>query len=132
MEDVSLLSLFGRLVISLAVVLVLMALLAKVMRKRMVPGTGRRKRPGQLIEVVARQQLGRNASIALVRVGASELLVGVTDQQVNLITETDSVVLEDQGTDWTPYPGGAPAGVTPSQAWRDVVERLRERTVRRS
>ena len=76
MEDVSLLSLFGRLVISLAVVLVLMALLAKVMRKRMVPGTGRRKRPGQLIEVVARQQLGRNASIALVRVGASELLVG--------------------------------------------------------
>ncbi len=50
---------------------------------------GRGSRVAGLTEVVARQQLSRAASVVVVRVGERNLVLGVTEQQVSLLTETD-------------------------------------------
>jgi flagellar protein FliO/FliZ len=72
-----------RIVFSLLVVLALMWGLARLLRR---PLGGRRA--GQL-EVVGRLGLSRGAAVALVRVGGRTLVLGVTDQQVSLLTEAD-------------------------------------------
>lgn len=136
MQDVSFLSLVGRLIVSLGVVLLLMAGLARLLRKRMAPGTSK-GRTARRIEVLARQGLGRNSSVAVVRTGGKVLVVGVTDAAVNLLTEVDEDDLDLEveepkaGTPWTAFSGSRP-GAASAPTWRDMVERLRERTVRRS
>lgn len=77
-----------RIVFSLAVVLLLMWGLAKVARR---PLAGR---TGGALGVLARQPLSRGASVQVVRVGERALVLGVTDQQVTLLTETEAGVLE--------------------------------------
>ncbi len=76
-------TLIGRLLVSLAAVLGVMWLLARRMRK------GGRTKDTRLIDVLGRQQLSRNASVAVVRVGEQALVVGVTDAQVSVLGETD-------------------------------------------
>ena len=73
----------GRLLVSLAAVLGVMWLLARRMRK------GGRAKDTRLIDVLGRQQLSRNASVAVVRVGEQALVIGVTDAQVSVLGETD-------------------------------------------
>lgn len=73
----------GRLLVSLAVVLGLMWFLGKRLRK------GGRLKSTQLIDVLGRHQLSRNASVAVVRIGEQALVVGVTDAQVSVLGETD-------------------------------------------
>ena len=73
----------GRLLVSLAAVLGVMWLLARRMRK------GGRAKDTRLIDVLGRQQLSRNASVAVVRVGEQALVIGVTDAQVSGLGETD-------------------------------------------
>jgi flagellar protein FliO/FliZ len=79
----------GRLILALGAVLVLMWLLARFARK---PLTGKSDR---VVTVLARQQLNRNASVAVLKVLDRAFIVGVTDQGVNLLTETDLESLED-------------------------------------
>jgi flagellar biosynthetic protein FliO len=76
-------SMIGRLLVSLAAVLGIMWLLARRMRK------GGRMKDTRLIDVLGRQQLSRNASVAVVRVGEQALVIGVTDAQVSVLGETD-------------------------------------------
>jgi flagellar protein FliO/FliZ len=76
-------TMIGRLLISLAAVLGVMWLLARRMRK------GGRAKDTRLIDVLGRQQLSRNASVAVVRVGEQALVIGVTDAQVSVLGETD-------------------------------------------
>jgi flagellar protein FliO/FliZ len=64
-------------------VLGVMWLLARRMRK------GSRAKDTRLIDVLGRQQLSRNASVAVVRVGEQALVIGVTDAQVSVLGETD-------------------------------------------
>ena len=131
MEDVSLLSLLGRLVVSLAVVLALMAVAAKVMRRRGVVPGGPRSGRRAAIEVVARHGLTRNASIAVVRAGGKALVLGVTDSAVQVLAEADASTLEEPSDgDRTSPPGGGPAA--PLRTWKDLIESVRERTVRRA
>jgi len=124
---------------SLLIVFGLMWLLAKAVRR---PLAGRR---GAALSVLARQQLSRSASIAVIQVVDRALVVGVTDHQVTLLTETDlaaiaqpaapeqrdSVRLND-----APVTPVAPAGkldgslLSPAM-WRQAIDFLRERTVRR-
>ena len=73
----------GRLLVSLAAVLGVMWLLARRVRK------GGRAKDTRLIDVLGRQQLSRNASVAVVRVGEQALVIGVTDAQVSVLGETD-------------------------------------------
>lgn len=124
MEDVSVLSLVGRLVFSLAVVLVLMALVARVFRNRAVPGIGRLGPRRDVLGVVARQPLSRTTSVAVIRAGERALLVGVSDQGVELLAELEPDVLEP--------PDDVTGPANPTVSWGGVLDALRERTVRRT
>lgn len=77
-----------RLVFSLAVVLGMLILLARFSQKRF---RGSRE---ALITVRHRQPLSRGSSIAVVTVGSRVLVVGTTEQQVQLLTELDPEELE--------------------------------------
>ncbi len=73
----------GRMLISLAVVLGFMWVIARRMKR---PG---RVGNGDLMDVLSRRQLSRTASVAVVRVLDQALVIGITDGQVSLIGETD-------------------------------------------
>ncbi len=77
-----------RLIASLAVVVGLLLLLARVAGKRFAG------REGAPVQVVHRQPLSRSTSVAVVTVGSRVLVVGTTDHQVSLLTELDPEELE--------------------------------------
>jgi flagellar protein FliO/FliZ len=72
-----------RLVFSLAVVVGMLLLLAKFSAKRFSGGSS------SLVQVVQRQPLSRTSSVAVVTVGSRVLVLGTTEQQVQLLTELD-------------------------------------------
>lgn len=78
-----------RLIASLAVVVGLMLLLARLVGKRYGA------RAGAPVQVLHRQQLSRSASVAVITVGSRVLVVGSTDHQVSLLTELDPEELVD-------------------------------------
>ena len=136
----SVFSLLVRLVLSLAVVIGLMMVLAGVLRRRGIvvagpKGSGRVPTPAE-IEILGRKGLGRNAQIAVVRAAGSTFVLGITEQRITLLGEGEvpepptAVELaspEDRRTGFsTSTPGGA---VT---AWTTMLESMRDRTVRRS
>lgn len=135
MEDVSLFALFARLAVSLAIVLGAMALAAKVLKKRAMPGSGGRTRRIAPIEVLARHGLGRTASVTMVRAGGKVLVLGVTDASVSVLAEADPDALEaedePQGGHWTASPIGGPLART-DWTWKAMIDAARDRTVRRS
>ena len=126
---VSTFALLGRLILSLTVVLVLMALAARFVRKYRI-GLGGRARPGAPVEVLARAGLGRRSSVSVIRTGRRTLVVGVTDASVSLLADLgpDDLVELESETERTRPPGGS--GSLPS--WSGFVAQLREKTVRRS
>ena len=77
-----------RLVASLAVVVGLLLVLARVAGRRFAG------RAGAPIQVLHRQPLSRSSSVAMISVGSRVLLVGTTDHQVSLLTEVDPDDLE--------------------------------------
>jgi flagellar biosynthetic protein FliO len=134
-------ALIVRFVVSLAVVIGLMVLLAAALRKRGIvvgpPGSGgRRATQGVQVEVLARRALGRSAQVAVVRAAGRTLVLGVTDHQVTMLTETqiDEVDLEAMQAmtaegQRTAFPGG-PSGRS-GPAWKMMLDGMRDRTVRR-
>ncbi len=145
-----------RMLVSLAVVLALMYVAARLLARtrgampmrptaRRAPGkaaamvaplksrgSGRRSertRPG--LELLARQPLGKAASVAIVRVAGRSLLLGVTDSAVQLLTEIGADSLEPEPV---AEPAEAAIRVAPSAvpAAVSVLDLLRERTVRRA
>ncbi|GGS86689.1 hypothetical protein GCM10010156_51540 [Planobispora rosea] len=140
-----------RITFSLLVVLLLVWGLSKVARKPMAARGGH-------LSVIARQQLSRNSSVAIVRVVDRALVIGVTEGQVTLLTETDLAAVEEpreQSVERTPVslPDVLPAAdsspaaeeATPERAaatgplagsalslqtWKTALETLRERTAR--
>lgn len=139
MQDVSLAALGLRLVISLVIVIGLMSFATKMLRKRAGfastggRGRGKSKLENLPIEVVGRQALGRNASVAIVRAANKTLVLGVTDGTVSVLTELeplDLLAIEDGSeAEWTELSGDAERS---NQSWTGLLEQLRERTVRRS
>ncbi|SDQ19807.1 flagellar biosynthetic protein FliO [Quadrisphaera sp. DSM 44207] len=135
-----------RVAVSLAAVLGLVWLLARGARRT---GAGR-VAPASRFAVVGRQSLGRSAGVAVVRVGDRALVLGVTEQSVRLLAETDlSAVLEpaaapEQRTEvdltaatTAAVRTAAPAPRSPlqgsalsPQTWSRALEALRERTTR--
>jgi flagellar protein FliO/FliZ len=124
-EDLSVVGMVGRLLVSLVVVFGLMALAARAARRRGLTGGG--TSATSRIEVLARQGLGRTSSVQLVRVAGRTLVLGVTEQSVQVLGEADPLALaaeqalapEVSGTRTTP-------------GWGSLVEALQARTVRRS
>lgn len=76
-----------RLVLSLAFVVALMWVAARVVRGQIAG------RSGGTVEVLARHQLGRGSSVAVLRVADQALVVGVTESRVTLLTEADLEVV---------------------------------------
>jgi flagellar protein FliO/FliZ len=83
-----------RLVASLAVVVGLMLLLARIAGRR-VRGAGR----GSVVRVLHRQPLSRGSAVTVVTIGGRVLVLGSTEQQVSLLTELDPFELEQAHDD---------------------------------
>jgi flagellar protein FliO/FliZ len=84
-----------RLVFSLAVVLGLLLLIARISARRF------RGQNDSLVRVVHRQALSRNNAVCVVAVGTRILVLGTTEQQVRVLAELDPDEIE--------VPGEAPA-----------------------
>jgi flagellar protein FliO/FliZ len=113
-----------------------------------------------LIEVVARQRMGRASSVNVVRIADLVLVIGATEEQVTLLAEVDPDAVEDvlqarrpararveePEDDELPAPRPAPSlvaarssspgvlagSVLDRNGWGSLVDELRERTVRRT
>ena len=124
-------ALVARMLVGMAVVLAVMALFGRALRRKAMPGLRGRGRMVP-IEVLARQGLGRSASVAMVRAGGKVLLLGVTEQNVNILGEADDLGLLDDGPEahWTAPQGGGSES-RPSWTWKAMMDAARDRTVRR-
>jgi flagellar protein FliO/FliZ len=138
-----------RLILSLgfiAVVLLWASRLAK--KKGLGQGNG-------LIEVVARQRMGRSSTVNVVRIADVVLVIGATEEQITLLAEVDSEIVDNALAERrvpAPRPAAdgaaAPAVGAPVVAarassgalagsvfdlagWGTFVTSLRERTVRK-
>ena len=78
-----------RLVLSLAFVAGVLWFAARLAKKRGLGGGN------GLIEVVARQRMGRSSTVSVLRVADRVLVVGATEEQVTLLAEMDAEVVED-------------------------------------
>jgi flagellar biogenesis protein FliO len=124
--------LFGRTLLALAIVLLLVWGLARLARHGQSTNVRRRLgRPGGAeIEVLSKRSLSRTSAIALITVGGHALVVGVTPQSIALISEIQIADLEidaapvKNDTPWTAQSGQSPT------AWDAFISTLRERTVR--
>ena len=137
-----------RLVLSLAFVGGVLWFAARLAKKRGMGGSN------GLIEVVARQRMGRSSTVNVLRIGDTCLVVGATEEQVTLLAEVDGDTVDaalrarqaDRPTpapEELPDPGlrvpvaarvssGATAGsVFDRNGWGSFVSELRERTVRK-
>ncbi|MDQ2837576.1 MAG: flagellar biosynthetic protein FliO [Actinomycetota bacterium] len=83
-------AIIGRMLLALVVVLGLMWCLARWARKPM--GAGKADR---VMTVLARQQISRTSSVTVLRVMDRALVLGVTEQGVRLITETELAPIEE-------------------------------------
>ena len=72
-----------RLIVSLAIVVGLLLLLSRVVNGRF------KGRSGAAIQVLHRQSLARNSSVAVIAVGGRVLLVGATEHEITLLSELD-------------------------------------------
>ena len=77
-----------RLVFSLAVIVGMLMLLTRFSAKRFRGGAD------AVVRVVHRQPLSRTSAVAVVTVGSRVLVVGTTEQQVQLLTELDPDEIE--------------------------------------
>src|SRR3954469_9563788 len=94
-----------RLVLSLAFVGGVLWFAARLAKKK---GLGQ---TNGLIEVVARQRMGRASTVNVVRIGDTCLVVGATEEQVTLLAEVDPETVDGAvqartAPRWTPAPGG--------------------------
>lgn len=77
-----------RLILSLAFIGGVLLFAARLAKKR---GLGQ---SSSLIEVVARQRLGRTSTLNVVRIADVVLVVGATEEQVTLLAEVDSDTID--------------------------------------
>ncbi len=137
-----------RLVLSLAFVAAVLFFAARLAKKRgLGQGNG-------VIEVVARQRMGRSSTVNVVRVADLVLVVGATEEQVTLLAEVDPDAVEQSLRERRVARTGAPSSdpddvqapalaarsssgslagsVFDRSGWGTLVHQLRELTVRRS
>ncbi|MGY5884504.1 FliO/MopB family protein [Modestobacter lacusdianchii] len=138
-----------RLVLCLGFIAAVLLFASRLAAKRGLGGTT------GVIEVVARQRMGRASSVSVLRVAGRVLVVGSTEEQVTLLAEVEDDELQTAlaaaqvrpsatgaagDLDGVPTPRlparvGSPAlagSVLDRGTWTSVVQELRERTVRRS
>jgi flagellar protein FliO/FliZ len=135
-----------RLILSLAFIGFVLLFAARIAKKRgLGQGNG-------LIEVVARQRMGRSSTVNVVRIADVVLVVGATEEHVTLLAEVDAEAVEAALAERR-SPARLPADATPGvpararvaptstgvlagsvfdrNGWGSLVNQLRERTVRK-
>ncbi len=120
MSDASLAVVLLRLVLAVAVVVALLLLTARLTRRVGSAGAGAARGS---IRVVARQPLGRNASVAVIETGGRTFVLGVTDHQVSLLGE--------QPVETAPVDDSGLTMLAPGAGRRSLVDALRDRTLRK-
>ena len=85
----STIAIIGRMLLALVLVLGVMWALARWARKPMGVGKGER-----VMTVLARQQLSRSSSVTVLKLMDRALVLGVTEQGVQLLTETELAPIE--------------------------------------
>ncbi len=111
-----------RMAVSLALVLGLLVLLARYAARR---GLGRASgASGPRLEVLARQQLSRGASMQIVRVADQILLIGVSDAGVRVLTRLSAADLEEGPPDGAQEPDGVDTDVDHARGGRRVEDVL--------
>jgi flagellar protein FliO/FliZ len=136
-----------RLVLSMAVVMGVMWAAAQLLKRRQgkfsqlpTMGGGRKapRRPRQEapFDIVYRKPLGKGACVALVEAPGRRILLGVTEQSVTLLAELPSQRVPDLSAVAEEPTGDAGMATLdgsdrPDNAWKLVLDSLRERTVRR-
>ena len=117
------LGLVVRLVCSLAVVLGLLLLIARFAGRRF------QGRAGAPVQVLHRQPLSRGSSVAVVTVGTRVLVLGITEQQVTLLTELEpdeielDVIEPVETTPTAASPGGSllSGSLLSGQTWKQAL-----------
>jgi flagellar biosynthetic protein FliO len=128
--SLSTLGMFIRLIFSLSIVIGLMWVAARMLRRRgLAPLGAKRAGTGVQVELLARRPLGRNSSIAVVRIGERAIVVGISDHQITKLDDADinDIDLNDAPTIWT----GAQGPNGPASAWKTMLDQMRNRTTRR-
>ena len=140
-----------RLILSLAFIALVLFYAARLAKKRgLGQGNG-------VIEVVARQRMGRSSTVNVVRVADLVLVVGATEEQVTLLAEVDPDAVEHSLRERrvarvgaqspavseipdvempamaarSPSSGALAGSVFDRDGWGAFVHQLRERTVRK-
>jgi flagellar protein FliO/FliZ len=115
-----------RLVLSLAFVGAILWFAARVAKKRGLGGTG-----NGLIEVVARQRMGRASTVNVVRIGDVCLVVGATEEQITLLAEVDPETVEAATQPRQPAHRATPAAAPEHEFGSGYADDDGEREVRR-
>jgi flagellar biogenesis protein FliO len=105
---------------------------------RSIGGGGKHGATNVSVQVLGRQSVGRNADVTVVALGDRTLVLGVTEHNVSVVTELDTEeIVETISIPAIATPALSPAVPARTQAtasvptWRDLLDNLRERTVRR-
>ena len=125
MADISIAGAFLKVLIVFGLLFVTLKVVGRFNGPRVGGGRVRGEVAARPVEVLGRTALGRGSSVAVVRLGEKCFALGVTDQKVNLLTEVDIDLTTPE-----PLPAGTQAAAL-RPSWRELVESLRERTVRR-
>jgi flagellar protein FliO/FliZ len=118
---------------ALRTALSLLVVLAIVFAASRLLGRTARQRSDGVLDVLARQALGRTASVAVVRVADRAYVLGVTEEQITLLDEADLTAMTDRIAAARPTAGPAAlqGSVFSPAAWRQGLEAVRDRTARR-
>jgi flagellar protein FliO/FliZ len=123
----------GGVMTALRTVLSLVVVLAIVFAAARLLGRASGQGGSGALDVLARQALGRTASVAIVRVADRAYVLGVTEHQITLLDDTDLTQLTE-----VIAAGRSAEGFTARQgnifsaaAWRQGIEAVRDRTARR-
>lgn len=137
--DQSVLEILPRMLASLAVVIIVMWGAARLLKNRSISGMSVSGKNRPLVQVVARQGMGKHSSINIVRAGEKMLVVGVTDQNITVLTELDALDLEiamntTRTTDshWTGTSAMPEKSAASGQSRTGLLTQIRELTIRRS
>lgn len=116
MNGVSTVELIVRMTASLLVIGGLLWLVQKMGRSRL-GGLGRQT--AAPLEITSRKQLTKASSVALIRAGERNLLIGVTDNGISLLAEGDDLVSNVQLLDSSPINDASPTNNTDHADYAD-------------
>ena len=104
-----------RLIVSLAIVVGLLMLLARFGARRF------QGQSGALVRVVHRQALSRTSAVAVVTVGSRVLVLGTTEHQVSILTELEPEELDLEVVEEPELPERRPASVIEAHELADAI-----------